>query len=97
MNEECFVCQAPLEYLNEDIFMECEICHKKEMSKTRCINGHYICNECHTKGIDLIIDLCMKESSKNPITIIENDAYAILSYAWTRTSHYGWECFINSI
>lgn len=71
MNEECFVCQAPLEYLNEDIFMECEICHKKEMSKTRCINGHYICNECHTKGIDLIIDLCMKESSKNPITIIE--------------------------
>ena len=39
MNEECLICQAPLEYLKEDREMECVICHKKELSKTRCING----------------------------------------------------------
>ena len=69
--EECLICNAPLEYLERDITMECEICHKCENSKTRCINGHYVCNECHTTGMDAIINLCKKETSKNPIEIIE--------------------------
>ena len=34
MNEECLICKATLEYLEEDILMECEVCHKKEHSKT---------------------------------------------------------------
>ena len=45
MKEECLICKAPLEYLETDELMECEICHKKENSKTRCVNGHYVCNE----------------------------------------------------
>ena len=71
MKEECLICKAPLEYLETDVLMECEICHKKENSKTRCVNGHYVCNDCHTQGLDSIIGLCMKENSKNPIAIIE--------------------------
>ena len=71
MKDECLICKAPLEYLESDIPMECEICHKKENSKTRCVNGHYVCNDCHTQGLDSIIGLCMKETSKNPIAIIE--------------------------
>lgn len=27
MKEECLICKAPLEYLNEDVLMECAICH----------------------------------------------------------------------
>lgn len=50
--------------------MECAICHKKENSKTRCVNGHYVCNDCHTRGMDTIIGLCLAETSKNPIEII---------------------------
>ena len=71
MREECLICKAPLEYLGSDIIMECAICHKKENSKTRCVNGHYVCNECHTKGLDAIIGLCGRETSKDPIAIIE--------------------------
>ena len=71
MKEECLICKAPLEYLETDEFMECAICHKKESSKTRCVNGHYVCNECHTKGMDMIISLCLNEGSKNPVEIIE--------------------------
>lgn len=71
MKEECLICQSPLEYLEIDISMECSICHKKELSKTRCVNGHYVCNECHTKGMDTIIGLCLQETSKNPVEIIE--------------------------
>lgn len=70
MNEECVICKAPLEYLNEDIPMECALCHKREQSKTRCVNGHYVCNECHTRGIDSIFGLCLSEKSKDPIEII---------------------------
>ena len=71
MKEECLICQAPLEYLEQDIFMECAICRKRENSKTRCVNGHYICNECHTQGMDSIIGLCLAETSNNPIEIID--------------------------
>lgn len=71
MREECLICKAPLEYLKSDVLMECNICHKKENSKTRCVNGHYVCNECHTQGLDSIIELCMRETSKNPIDVIE--------------------------
>lgn len=73
MKEECLICKAPLEYLNEDVEMECAICHKKELSKTRCVAGHYVCNvcnECHTQGIDSIFGVCLSETSKNPIEIL---------------------------
>ena len=70
MKEECLICKAPLEYLKEDIEMECELCHKKENSKTRCVNGHYVCNECHMQGIDSLIGICMGETSKNPVIIL---------------------------
>ena len=71
MKEECLICKAPLTYLESDVLMECEICHKKENSKTRCVHGHYVCSDCHTQGLDSIIGLCMEEASRNPIEIIE--------------------------
>ena len=70
MKEECIICKAPLEYLKKDELMECVICHKKESSRTRCINGHYVCDECHMSGMDAIIGICMNQTSKNPIEII---------------------------
>ena len=70
MSAECVICKSPLEYLEKDEEMECAICHKKESSKTRCIEGHYVCNDCHTKGIDTIIDICLNTYSKDPIGII---------------------------
>ncbi len=71
MNEECLICGAPLKYLENDTIMDCALCHKKEHSKTACENGHYVCNECHTGGIDTIIAVCLAENSKNPIEIIK--------------------------
>ncbi len=71
MKDECLICGAPLEYLETDALMECEICHRKENSKTRCVNGHYVCNECHTQGLDTIIGLCMEETSGDPAAILE--------------------------
>lgn len=71
MKEECLICGAPLEYLQKAELMECVLCHKTENSKTRCVKGHYVCNDCHTSGMDGIIGLCLEEKSKNPVEIIE--------------------------
>ena len=70
-NEECLICGAPLEYLEQDTLMECVVCHKKEPSKTRCVKGHYVCSNCHTAGMDSIIALCLEETSTDPIAILE--------------------------
>ena len=71
MKEECLICKAPLEYLTQDEMMECAICHKRELSKTRCTAGHYVCSECHTQGMDSIFGLCLSETSRDPIAILE--------------------------
>lgn len=71
MKEECLICNALLTYLQEDTEMECVICHKRELSKTRCINGHYVCNECHTQGLDSIFGICISTNSKSPLDIID--------------------------
>ena len=70
MKEECVICTAPLEYLVGDVLMECAVCHKEEFSKTRCVQEHYVCNDCHTKGMDSVIGICIQEKSKNPVEIL---------------------------
>ena len=70
MNEECLICKAPLEYIENDEVMECAFCHKKVNSKTRCVNGHFVCDDCHNKGVDSIVSLCLKTKSRSPIEIV---------------------------
>ena len=70
MSEECLICKASLIYAENGETMECALCHKREASKTKCANGHYICDDCHTKGMDALIGLCSSETSKNPIEIL---------------------------
>ena len=65
------ICKAPLEYLNTDEEMECVLCHKKQYSKTRCINGHFVCDECHAGGMDGIVAVCLNSKSDDPIEILE--------------------------
>ena len=71
MNDECLICGSPLEYLEADQPMECAVCHRKENSKTRCVRGHYVCGACHTAGMDAIVGLCLGETSKDPVLILE--------------------------
>ena len=71
MAEECLICKAPLHYLIQDELMECAICHKTEASKTQCVNGHFVCSECHTQGMDSIFGICLEEVSCDPIAILE--------------------------
>lgn len=67
----CLVCGEELEYTEKISEMVCAICGAREMSRACCKKGHYVCNECHTDGIDQVIELCMNEKSKDAIVIVE--------------------------
>ncbi len=67
----CLICGDRLEYLLRDEWMECAICHKKEKSKARCVNGHYVCDACHAGGADAILGYCLASRSKDPAAILE--------------------------
>ena len=71
MHEECLICKGPLLYLEAGRNMVCGICGKEEESKTCCINGHYVCNACHTSGMDAIFAVCLQEETKDPFRILE--------------------------
>ena len=71
MNDECLICGEKLEYLSQGELMTCELCGREEQSRTRCINGHYVCNECHTEGIDSIVNIFMNENSCDPVRILD--------------------------
>lgn len=70
-NDECIICGKPLVYLQQDTLMECMLCHKQELSKTRCEDRHHVCSKCHTQGMDAILNICLGEQSKDPIAILD--------------------------
>ena len=71
MEEECLICKSPLEYLESGTSMECAICHREFSSRARCINGHFVCDECHSQGLNALVGICMGETSKDPIMILD--------------------------
>ncbi len=71
MKNECLICGAPLVYLDADETMTCAVCGKEFDSKTKCAEGHYVCDACHTAGLDTITGLCLSEISTDPVAILE--------------------------
>ncbi len=71
MKEECLICAAPLIYRGQETVMECVLCHKKENSRAACEQGHYVCDSCHTQGMDRIIGVCLAQTSRDPAAILQ--------------------------
>ncbi len=68
----CLVCGRPVVYYEKAQKMECMMCHKQFESHASCEEGHFVCDECHgKKGIEVIIEGCLKSDSKNPVFIMQ--------------------------
>ena len=66
----CLVCGENLTYYPKAVEMECVFCGKTELSHASCEKGHYVCDACHAKkGIEVIMEICQKTNSKNPVEI----------------------------
>lgn len=70
-NEECLICKERLVYLETAEEMKCALCQKVEISNCRCASGHYVCSECHMAGMDSFLGVCLNETSRNPIEILD--------------------------
>ncbi len=66
----CILCGGEIVYSRTGRFMECAICKRPDRTNAACVNGHFVCNECHKKGLDVILSLCKEETSKNPVEIL---------------------------
>lgn len=51
--------------------MHCAFCGKATGSNARCVNGHFICDECHArKCIDAVRALCLQSEAEAPVELL---------------------------
>lgn len=70
-SDECLICGAQLRYRGRAERMVCAYCHQSYLSDVCCENGHYVCDQCHTDGIDTIAHVCIPSTEKDPFVILE--------------------------
>lgn len=68
----CLLCGGELTYFEQPQKLECAVCHQIFEDRAACVNGHYICDECHSnEGISLIVETCRHTDSRNPIELMQ--------------------------
>jgi len=66
--KDCMICGKELVYFDDYREVECIYCHKKFNSNVNCIDGHYVCDTCHSMdAIELIENYCRETHKTNPI------------------------------
>ena len=71
--ENCQICGGQLDYFSPGKELTCFQCGKKEIGNISCPNGHYVCDECHGRGLfDTVKDYVLNNHSTNPSEIAEN-------------------------
>lgn len=66
----CVVCGSELVYKDRSDKSECYFCKKICESNVKCVNGHFICDNCHIlPANDLITQFCIMTKLEDPIEI----------------------------
>jgi hypothetical protein len=66
----CAICGGELAYSPVRQERACAYCGTREMSEAACVNGHYVCNACHSgTANDLIERYCAAASSRDPLSM----------------------------
>ena len=40
------------------------------MSNTECVNGHFVCDSCHSDGLSMIPEVCLASESRDPVELV---------------------------
>jgi len=69
----CCVCGKDLIYKNESENMSCFYCGKQSYANVTCLDGHYVCDNCHASSAnDLIENFCINTLLENPLDLAES-------------------------
>ncbi len=63
----CMVCGADLVYSGTDRDETCHYCGRVISTSTRCVNGHFVCNFCHSAdALEIIKTVCLHSGETIP-------------------------------
>jgi hypothetical protein len=69
----CLLCGAELEYLAEHRSLSCHFCGTTATGNAHCVNGHYICDNCHRDSAgDVIESACISSTTRDPAALALN-------------------------
>ncbi|NLP37265.1 MAG: hypothetical protein GX357_06405 [Firmicutes bacterium] len=68
----CLVCGRELYYLpNKPLRARCFYCGKEEITHSFCLEGHYVCDNCHRENIlKLVETTCLKSNLTDPLALL---------------------------
>jgi len=68
----CMVCGDPLDYFAREIVKGCVFCGKEFFANASCENGHFVCDNCHSKNaVEVMLHIL--------INSVETDMLALLA------------------
>ncbi len=67
----CLVCGKDLIYYSKTKIMTCLLCGDTYDSNASCVEGHYVCDSCHSEGgVNAGLLHCLQRQSKNPLQLM---------------------------
>ncbi len=68
----CMLCGKPLRYELIAVPRRCAVCGEEKLSDAVCEDGHFVCNTCHTAGLDVFyIPFLLQSGEKDPLRLLE--------------------------
>ena len=69
---DCMLCGKPLVYSLEARPMRCSICGEEKLSSCACEDGHFVCDVCHSAGLDVFfVPYLLQSREKDPLRLLE--------------------------
>ncbi len=66
----CLICGKELIYKDKDEETRCSFCHNVFYSNVKCLDGHYICDRCHSMSSnELIQEHCIHSHETDPLNL----------------------------
>lgn len=63
----CLICGDALQYSDQETSRTCDFCGKEFPSNASCVNGHFICDSCHSaEAIEVIYNTCLENKGTDP-------------------------------
>ena len=68
----CMLCGKPLRYELVAVPRRCAVCGEEKLSDAICEDGHFVCNACHSAGLDeFFVPFLLQSKEKDPLVLFE--------------------------
>ncbi len=71
-NSGCMLCGKPLRYETETVLRRCAVCGEEKSSSCACEDGHFVCDACHSAGLDVFfVPFLLQSGERCPQRLLE--------------------------